>query len=100
MLRVNSGLCEGTEECEAECHTRRTGGGASRDYWCCFLGRQLTRLLVYRAMQRRLAGTNPNCAVWTPMTQTTALLTAATTQPCQSFWPMSKGARTVKMQET
>src|SRR6266581_4798577 len=39
-------------------------------------------------MQRRLAGTNPNWAVRTPMTQTTALLTAATTSlarvSCQS----------------
>src|SRR5216683_4213491 len=50
-------------------------------------------------MQRRLAGTNPNWAVRTPMTQTTALLIPATTQPCQSFLPMSTVASTVKMQD-
>src|SRR6266404_6823659 len=70
-----------------------------KDYRFYFLGRQLTRLLVYRAMQRRLAGTKPNCAVRTPMTQTTALLRAATIQPCQSFLPMRTVANTINTQE-
>jgi len=48
----------------------------------------------------KIGGTNPNCAVWTPMTQTTALLTAATPSLARAFLPMSTVARTVKMQET
>lgn len=50
-------------------------------------------------MQKRLAGMKPNWAVRTPITQTTALLMAQITQPCQSFLPRRTAPRMVKTQE-
>ena len=38
-------------------------------------------------MHTRLAGMNPICAVWNPMTQMIKLFTAASTQPCQHRLP-------------
>lgn len=50
-------------------------------------------------MQKRLAGTKPNCAVRTPITQITMLFTAAITQPCHNFFPTKMVETTVKTHE-
>jgi hypothetical protein len=50
-------------------------------------------------MQKMFAGTNPNCAVRIPITQTMALLAPANTQPCQSFLPSITVDMTVSTHE-
>lgn len=47
-------------------------------------------------MQQRFAGTNPNCAVRTPITQIITLLTAARIQPCHNLFPIRIVEITVK----
>jgi hypothetical protein len=49
--------------------------------------------------QKRFAGTNPNCAVRTLITQIMRLLTEATIQPCHRRRPIISVEVTVRMQE-
>ena len=53
----------------------------------------------YRAMQKRLAATKPNCAVLIPIRQMSALFTAAMIQPCHNFLPTNSVEITVNTQE-
>jgi hypothetical protein len=50
-------------------------------------------------MQKRFAGTKPNWAVCIPMKQMMTLFAAATTHPCQSFFPTKTVEITVKTHE-
>jgi hypothetical protein len=50
-------------------------------------------------MQKRLAGSNPNCAVRNPMTQMMMLFAPAMNQPCHSFFPTRTVERMVKKQD-
>ena len=60
---------------------------------------QLLTLYEYRAMQKRLAGTKPNCSVLMPIRQMSALFAPAMTQPCQNFLPTNNVEITVNAQE-
>jgi len=51
------------------------------------------------AMQNKLAGMKPNCAVRTPIMQIRTLLIAATTHPVQSLRPTMMVDRIVNRQE-
>jgi hypothetical protein len=50
-------------------------------------------------MQKRFAGTKPNCEVLMPMRQISRLFAPATTQPCHNFLPINSVERTVNTQE-
>lgn len=50
-------------------------------------------------MQKRFAGTNPNCAVRRPITQTTTLFAPAISHPCQNFLPTKIADRIVSTHE-
>jgi hypothetical protein len=50
-------------------------------------------------MQKRLAGTKPNCAVLMPIRQMSALFAPAMTQPCHNFLPTNSVEITVNKQE-
>lgn len=50
-------------------------------------------------MQKRLAGTKPNCQVRIPIRQITTLFALATSQPCHSFRPTRMVELTVSAQE-
>jgi hypothetical protein len=50
-------------------------------------------------MQKRLAGTNPNCAVRIPITQRITLLAAASAQPCHNRFPTITVETTLKTHE-
>jgi len=50
-------------------------------------------------MQKRFAGTKPNCAVRMPIRQISKLFAPATIQPCQSLLPTSTVERIVNAQE-
>jgi len=50
-------------------------------------------------MQKRFAGTNPNCAVCSPITQTITLFAPATSHPCQNFLPTKIADKTVSTHE-
>jgi len=50
-------------------------------------------------MQKRFAGTKPNCAVLMPIRQISALFAPATTQPCHNLLPTNSVEITVNTQE-
>jgi len=64
-----------------------------------FLRRQGNKIAGVEGDAKEIGGNEAEWAVRIPITQTTALLSPATTQPCQSFLPMSTVASTVKTQE-
>jgi len=50
-------------------------------------------------MQKRFAGTKPNCAVRIPIKQIIALLAPAMIQPCHNFLPTRSVETTVSAHE-
>ncbi len=72
----------------------------SADAVCrCSCLRHERMLSAYAAIQNRLAGMNPNCAVCTPITQMGKLFTAATASPIHSLQPTRIVESTVNRQE-
>lgn len=61
--------------------------------------RHANTLYAYMAMQKRFAGTSPNCAVLTPIMQRMTLFTPVTTQPCHIWRPIMTVDATVRTQE-
>ena len=61
--------------------------------------RQVRTLTPYSTRQKRLAGINPHCAVWSPMMQTTTLFIAASAQPSQHRLPIRIVEVMVKTQD-
>ena len=73
---------------------------AAKGVWClCRHFFQFRTLYEYKAMQKRLAVTKPNCAVLIPIRQMSALFAPATIQPCHNFLPTNNVEITVNTQE-
>jgi hypothetical protein len=61
--------------------------------------RQVRRFTAYKTMQKRFAGTKPNCDVFTPIMQTMTLFTAARAQPSQHRLPIRIVEKIVSTQD-
>jgi len=80
--------------------TRGSSGAlVAMNYEFCFFEAPGNKIAGVEGDAKEIGGNEAELRGANSITQTTALLSPATTQPCQSFLPISTVARTVKTQD-